>query len=89
MRTSLIEIQKLEKWLLQQGDPGERLLTEVKLQLNPRLMDEAKWQATTYDLIQLYGREKLREEIKVVEERLFTSPDYQSFQNRIRSIFKR
>ncbi|MDW7691955.1 hypothetical protein R9C00_15570 [Flammeovirgaceae bacterium SG7u.111] len=88
MKTSLTEVQQIEHWLQQEGDPSERLVTEVQLLLNPQLREKVEWQVRTYRLVQLYGRQKLREEIKAVEHRLFTATKHKTFQERIRTIFK-
>lgn len=89
MRTSLTEVAQIENWLLRRGDLSDRLVMEAKVLSSPEMVDKAQWQSATYDLAHLYGREKLREEIKAVEHRLFHTSKYKSFQDRIRSIFKR
>ncbi|UXP33353.1 hypothetical protein N6H18_05230 [Reichenbachiella agarivorans] len=89
MKTSWIETSQIENWLQQKGDVSERLVTEVKSMLSPQLSDKIHWQSKTYELVHLYGREKLREEIKTLEQELFTTAKHHSFQARIRSIFKR
>lgn len=89
MRTSLSEISQIENYLLERGDIEERLVLEARLLANPEMKDRAHWQMTVYELVHLYGREKLLEEIKEVEHLLFQTPKYRSFQDRIRSIFKR
>jgi len=89
MRTSLIEIEQIENWLLEQGNVQERLVTEAKVLSNPALQEKVFWQSKSYQLIQLYGREKLLQEIKVVERQLFNSKKHKSFQQRIKSIFKK
>ena len=89
MRTSLTEIEQIERWLLQHGDIGDRLLTEAKVLSSPEMKEKAEWQAVTYDLVHQYGRQKLRDEIKAVEHKLFKTSKYQSFQDKIKSIFKR
>lgn len=89
MRTSLNEIKQIEDWLLQRGDLPERLVTEAKILSQPGLADRAKWQSLTYEVIQLYGREKLKNEIREVENKLFHAPKYGSFRASIRAIFKR
>jgi hypothetical protein len=88
MRTSLNEVKQLENWLLKQGDPQERLLTEVKILTNTEWKDKADHQRMAYQLVYQYGRAKLREEIRDVEYRLFNAPKHKTFQDRIRSIFK-
>lgn len=89
MRTSLNEVRALEAFLLEQGDPSELLVTEARMLINPELQDKAKWQLCANDLVQEYGRQKLRQEIQTIEKQLFTNSRYRSFQDRIRSIFKR
>jgi len=83
----LIEIAEIESWVLQQGDPADRLVTEGRLLLNPALREQAAWQTQTYAVVREYGRQKLKEEIKAVENQLFTSAKHRRFQERIRSIF--
>ncbi len=87
MRTSLNEIAQLENLLLEQGDVADRLVTEANVLTSSEMAEKAVWQARTYDLIHLYGREKLLEEVRAVEHRLFKTSSYRSFQDRIRSIF--
>lgn len=88
MRTSLVEVAQIEDWLLKRGDIEDRLVTEARVLSNPKLVEQTHWQLKSYDLIHQYGREKLRQEIKAVEFRLFRSSHFKSFQNQIRSIFK-
>ena len=89
MRTSLTETAQIENWLFRHGEISERLLIEAKVLSNPEMRRNTQWQYHTYELARLYGQEKLHEEIKVVEHRLFPTSKYRSFQHRIRSIFKR
>lgn len=89
MRTSLIEIEQIENWLLKIGDIQDQLLVESKILSSPKWKENANSQSKSYDMVHLYGREKLREEIKTIEDHLFHSPKHKSFQNYILSIFKR
>ncbi|MEM7107160.1 MAG: hypothetical protein AAF519_02955 [Bacteroidota bacterium] len=89
MRTSLTEIERIENWLLKRGDVEDRLVTEARVLSGVEWKDKVRWQSTAYDLIQLYGHKKLREEVKSVEHQLFQTSKYRPFQNRIRAIFKR
>ncbi|MEM8940468.1 MAG: hypothetical protein AAGC64_14110 [Bacteroidota bacterium] len=89
MRTSLTEIEQIEDWLFKQGAIQNRLLLEAKMLSDPRIKENVQWQSYMYDLIRLYGQEKLREEIKATQHKLFQTPKYRSFQDRIRLIFKR
>ena len=88
MRTSLSEIRELEQLLLKEGRQEDRLLIEARILSSPKWAEDAFWQSRSYDLINSYGREKLREEIKAVEHQIFHTAPHRSFQARIRSIFK-
>lgn len=87
MRTSLNETRQIEDWLLKQGDPSERLVTEAKVLSSPAWKETAQWQSVSYGLVYQYGREKLRSEIRSVEAQLFEAPKHRSFQQRIKAIF--
>lgn len=88
MRTSLIEIEQIENWLLKKGDIQNRLVTEARVLSNAEWKNLSQWQAESYELIRHYGREKLRQEIKEVERQLFHSEKHTPFQKLIHSIFK-
>lgn len=87
MRTSLIETEQIEAYLLQRSDTGESLVFEAKMLLDPELMEKAQWQQKTYSLIKLYGRDQLRQEIETVHQKLFTENQHQSFRQKIMSLF--
>ncbi|MEM7551474.1 MAG: hypothetical protein AAF363_17460 [Bacteroidota bacterium] len=89
MRTSLTETKRIEEYLLELGDVQDRLLTEARILSNPDLAGKAEWQSKSYELIRLYGSNKLRKEISMIEQKLFTDRRYHSFQHKIRAIFKR
>lgn len=85
----MTETERLENWLLKKGAMGERLLTDAQIQLNPSLKENAKWQRFTYKLVQEYGRQELIEEIRSVEEKLFSNRKHKNFRERIRAIFRK
>lgn len=87
MRTSLAEIETLEQWLLKTGDPRDMLVTEAKIIINKDLDEKAQWQSKTYDLVAEFGREKLQDEVKAIEQQLFYSRKHHTFQQRIKAIF--
>ena len=89
MRISLTELEKIEKWLFRKGDVSDRLVTEAQLLSSPELQDKMRWQLRSYSLIRRYGREKLRREIKEVENELFHSQRHSSFKRKIEAIFKK
>ncbi len=87
MRTSLIEIARIDQWLLKQNAPASHLLMEARLVLDPVLRSNVRDQKTSHDLIRRYGRQKLINEIRSVEHELFTSDEHRSFRDKVRSIF--
>ena len=89
MRTSLIETERIENWLFEAGSTEERLLMEAQALTNAELRERITWQSKTYHLIEEYGREKLRAEIRAVEQELFQSSKFSSFRIKVLSIFNR
>ena len=88
MRTSLIEIEQIEKFLLHQDNTSEHLLMEARMQVNSELSDQIASQKQTYQLIHEYGRQQLRREIQKAQRKVFSDSAYLKFQNKIRSYFK-
>lgn len=88
MRTSLIEIREIERWIEGRLDKKERLLFEAKLIVDKNLKTKVDLQKGVFNLVRIYGRERLRDEVKQVEKRLLTNKDNILFQQQIYSIFK-
>lgn len=88
MRISLREIKAIEQYLLQKGPMPDRLLTEAYLQLDTELEHNLKAQQKAYAVIKQYGREKLMQEIRQTEKKLFSENRFRNFQAVIRAIFK-
>jgi hypothetical protein len=88
MRTSLIEAEQIEKFIQQRGDLSERLLMEARMQVDSELAERVTFQKQTYQVIQQYGRQQLREEICRVQKKVFNESAYRKFQTRVRSYFK-
>lgn len=89
MRTSLRETQMLDNYTLRQQTEEESLLTEARLLLSPELQDKLHWQQQVYELVQLYGRRRLKEELEAVHEQLFTESCFGKFRSQIYRIFKK
>ena len=83
------ETREIECWLLKKGELPERLVTEAKVLADESWKDRAEWQAHTYHLVRAYGRMKLKEDLKAIENRLFYQSKYSRFQNIIHSIFSK
>ena len=87
MRTSLIETGLIEEHLMQQSEPGDSLVFEVRLLLEPELHEKMQWQQETYRMVKLYGRDQLKQEIEAVHQKLFTQAEHLSFSQKIRRLF--
>ncbi|MEM6845026.1 MAG: hypothetical protein AAF632_22625 [Bacteroidota bacterium] len=88
MRTSLIETEQIEKFIRQEGDLSERLLMEARMQVDYELAERVTFQKQAYRVIQEYGRQQLRAEIRRVQKKVFKDLAYRKFQTKIRSYFK-
>jgi hypothetical protein len=89
MRTSLIETEQIEAHLLQLTNPGDTLVFEAKLLLDNELGDKLHWQKATYNIVKLYGRNQLKQEIEAVHQSLFSETRHKSFSEKIRQIFSK
>jgi hypothetical protein len=89
MRTSLIETEQIEAHLLQLSNPGDALIFEARLLLEPELHEKLQWQKETYHMVKLYGRDQLKKEIEAVHQELFTKPEHRSFSQKIRQLFSK
>jgi hypothetical protein len=84
MRTSLVETEQIEAHLLQLCNPGDALVFEAKLLLNDELSEKLHWQKATYNIIKIYGRAQLKQEIEAVHRSLFNHTKHKSFSEKIR-----
>jgi len=89
MKTSLNELQLIEDFLLGDTNAEDKLLMQARQILQPDLQENMYWQQKTYGLIETYGREQLRKEIRQVHQMLFTAPEHFSFSDRIKRFFSK
>jgi len=87
MRKSLREIQHIEKYILGQMSTQECHNFNVQLLLNPQLRNEVDIQKSAYTFINSYGRQKLKAELNIVHEKLFSHPEKKWFRRLIKNIF--
>jgi hypothetical protein len=87
MKTSLNNIKQLEKYLEGKLDPQEALVVEARLLSNPLLKLNFFFQKKVYELVQLYHRRKLKEEVKAVQLQLFSDPAKAAFQKNSYQLF--
>jgi len=89
MRTSLNEIKLIDDHIFNQGTHEDALLFDVMLILDPGLSNQIMWQKKAHAIVQQYGRKKLKAEIEMVHQRLFTEPVNQTFREKILSLFSK
>ena len=89
MRTSLPETEQIEASLMRLSEPGDALVFEARLLLEPELRDKMLWQQKTYSIIRQYGRDQLKGEIAAVHRQLFTDGAHQSFRQKIMRVFSK
>ncbi|MBS1521472.1 MAG: hypothetical protein JST50_10775 [Bacteroidetes bacterium] len=87
MRTSLIETEQIEAHLMQRSEPGDQLVFEAMLLLEPELGEKMQWQQEAYRMVKLYGRDQLKQDIEAVHLKLFTQKEHLSFSQKIRRLF--
>lgn len=87
MRTSLNEIKNIEDYLFLTAEPEERVLFEARMLLQPELKQNVSVQQMIYEMIRLYSRKQLKQEIENVHRQLFEKPVHKDFANRIRRYF--
>jgi hypothetical protein len=89
MRTSLNEIALIDKHIFDNGTREDAILFEAMLILDTNLPGQVMWQKKAHVLVLQYGRKKLKEEIALVHDQLFTRSEHQSFRQRIFTMFYR
>jgi|GEM_PF-2305513 len=82
------EAQELEYYLLKTGSADDRLVIEAKLLLNEDLRDKSVWQKQVYLLVNHYSRKKVKAEIEAVHRKMFSAKKFQTFRQKISSLFK-
>lgn len=88
MMTSPNNVQMIERYLQGQLSPVDRLVFEAHMLAQPALQTEVHFQRKVFDLIRMYHRKKLKEELETVHQRLFNDPRKRSFRQKIEQIFK-
>jgi hypothetical protein len=88
MPTSWNDTLQIETYLDKGMSNGDALVFEVRLILEPNLVDKIKWQQKAYTLIKSYGRQQLKQEIELVHEQLFTQKAHAGFSQKIKALFK-
>ncbi|PWS26132.1 hypothetical protein DHW03_15155 [Pedobacter yonginense] len=87
MQTSLNELIIIEQFLLSNPGEAEKILMQARVILQPELDESIYWQEKSYELVNVYGREKLRKEIQQIHQQLFSYKRHRNFRNWIMRIF--
>lgn len=88
MRTSLNKLQEIEAFVLRTGHASDALLFEARMIVTPELTAEVALQKDTYAVINQYGRRKLKAELELVHQQLFTQTKYQRFRQKVLALFR-
>jgi hypothetical protein len=88
MKISATDTQQIDRYLLQQLPPGDKLLFDVQLVLCPQLQENLDCQQKVHQLVKLRGRQQLKAQIKSVEQMLFIQPVHVSFRQRVFKMFR-
>ncbi|WP_342645994.1 hypothetical protein [Mucilaginibacter sp. CSA2-8R] len=89
MKTSASETRLIDNYIQKQLPPAEQLVFEVRLLLCPELSDTVIRQQQVHQLVKLRGRKQLKEQIKMVEQKIFSEPLHHTFRDRIYRLFKK
>lgn len=88
MRTSLREIEQIEKYHLGELHPCDRLVHEARMLTEPCFNETVKLQLFLYRLLQIRRQKVLKEKLEAVHHEFFNGPANQSFRSEIESLFK-
>lgn len=88
MRTSLNETQLIDGHLFNGLSGEDSALFNAMLIVDPGLSERVGWQKMTHEIITQYSHKKLKAEIEVVHQKLFTEEKYTSFHQRILKLFR-
>ena len=87
MRKSSHDIRQIENYIFGRMNVQENQDFKVRLLTNARLYEEVETQKEAYLLVKIYGRKKLKAELNIIHEKLFTHPEKKSFRQLIKNIF--
>lgn len=88
MMTSQNHTRLIEKYLIGTLTPVDKIIFESRLVLDPNLRRNLYFQKKTYKLIKMYHREKLKEEMEALHQKLFNDPEKINLRKNIYQLFK-
>lgn len=87
MRTSLNDIQQIEKYLHHELSVEDALVFEAKTIISPSLRKNVFWQKKIHELMRYYHRRKLRNEMEQMHHLVFHDPANTTFRKNILQLF--
>ena len=87
MKTSMSESIQIERFLLGELSALERQVFNAEMQQSPGLRLRVYFQKKVHLLVKLYHRKKLKAELELLHEELFSDPDKSQFRENIHHIF--
>ena len=88
MKTSMSETILIERYLWGELLPLEKQTFKARLLQSPRLRLRVYFQKKVHLLVKLYHRKKLKMELVVIHEDLFSNQEKTQFQEKIHQIFQ-
>ena len=84
----MCETEQIDRYLFKRLAPNDMLLMEANALINNDLKEKIVYQKQTHALIREFSRKKLRAEIEAVHFAMFSEKKFESFRQKITSIFK-
>lgn len=88
MKISWNDTRHIERYLNSELSEEEKILFEAQLILDPHFKFNVGLLKKIHSLIKLYGRRKMKAEIRKIHHKLFHNPEHVIFQQRIQQLFK-
>jgi NAD(P)H-dependent FMN reductase len=83
MKTSAFDTEHIDRYLLQQLPPGDKLVFDARLMLCPQLQETVEWQRKVHYIVKLRGRQQLKAQIQAAEQMVFSQPEYNGFRQKV------
>lgn len=78
MRTALLELREIDRYLLRRMNAAERLVFQAKMIVSEELKRKVCLQEKTLRLLRLDGRDALRERLEALHAQLMQEPGFAS-----------
>ena len=88
MKTSWNNTKLAEDYIEGKMTIDSRIAFESRLAVNPLLSMNVHFQKKTYQLIKMYHRKKMKEELDALHKRIFSDPNKIVFRQNILQLFK-